>query len=33
MLPKTFPHNQLTDILSYNHYFGWYGGDHGNEAW
>lgn len=34
MLPKTSPHNQLTDILSYNHYFGWYGGEFtGNEAW
>ena len=27
MLPMESPHNQLTDVLCYNHYFGWYGGD------
>ena len=26
MVPLESPHNQLTDILAYNHYFGWYGG-------
>lgn len=25
MLPVDSKHNQVTDILSYNHYFGWYG--------
>lgn len=24
MLPMTSDHNQITDVLSYNHYFGWY---------
>ncbi|OUQ75227.1 glycoside hydrolase family 2 TIM barrel-domain containing protein [Flavonifractor sp. An100] len=27
MLPMESPHNQLTDVLCYNHYFGWYGGN------
>ncbi len=27
MVPLDSPHNQLTDILAYNHYFGWYGGN------
>ncbi|KAA8831156.1 glycoside hydrolase family 2 protein [Bifidobacterium tissieri] len=32
--PKDSEHNQITDILSYNHYFGWYGGHfEDNEAW
>lgn len=32
--PKDSVHNQITDILSYNHYFGWYGGVlEDNEAW
>ena len=32
--PKDSEHNQITDILSYNHYFGWYGGKlEDNEAW
>ena len=26
MLPMDSPHNQLTDVLAYNHYFGWYSG-------
>lgn len=26
MLPMDSEHNQITDLLSYNHYFGWYGG-------
>lgn len=26
MLPMESPQNQLTDVLSYNHYFGWYVG-------
>lgn len=27
-------HNQITDVLSYNHYFGWYGGEiHENADW
>ena len=34
MLPMTSVQNQLTDILSYNHYFGWYGGKlEDNEEW
>lgn len=34
MLPKTSKQNQLTDVLSYNHYFGWYGGDmKDNDVW
>ncbi|NMN00934.1 beta-galactosidase [Bifidobacterium sp. DSM 109958] len=32
--PKDSEHNQITDILSYNHYFGWYGGKlEDNEEW
>ncbi|OZG69223.1 glycoside hydrolase family 2 protein [Bifidobacterium eulemuris] len=32
--PMDSEHNQITDILSYNHYFGWYGGKmEDNEAW
>ena len=32
--PKDSEHNQITDILSYNHYFGWYGGHmEDNEVW
>ncbi|MBW3088757.1 hypothetical protein KIH77_08460 [Bifidobacterium sp. 82T24] len=32
--PKNSEHNRITDILSYNHYFGWYGGHlEDNEAW
>ena len=27
MLEMESEHNQITDILSYNHYFGWYGGE------
>lgn len=27
MLDMESPHNQITDVLSYNHYFGWYAGD------
>lgn len=34
MLPMESPQNQLTDILSYNHYFGWYvGGVEQNGPW
>ena len=34
MLPKTSEQNQMTDILSYNHYFGWYGGKvEDNDGW
>ena len=34
MLPMESPHNQLTDVLCYNHYFGWYTGDvSGNGPW
>ena len=34
MLPMESPHNQLTDVLCYNHYFGWYTGDAGmNGPW
>ena len=34
MTPMNSEHNYITDIVSYNHYFGWYGGDvHENEAW
>jgi len=33
-LPKDSKHNQITDTLSYNHYFGWYGGEFSqNEEW
>lgn len=33
-LPMDDEQNQITDILSYNHYFGWYGGSyHDNEKW
>lgn len=27
MLEMESPHNQVTDVLAYNHYFGWYFGD------
>lgn len=27
MVPNDSPHNDLTDVLSYNHYFGWYSGN------
>ena len=27
MTPMDSEHNFITDVLSYNHYFGWYGGD------
>lgn len=34
MLPKDSEHNQITDTVSYNHYFGWYGGSYTqNEEW
>ncbi|MDO5408708.1 MAG: glycoside hydrolase family 2 TIM barrel-domain containing protein [Eubacteriales bacterium] len=34
MLPMESGHNQVTDVLSYNHYFGWYGGSYTqNEEW
>ena len=34
MLPKEDEQNDITDVLSYNHYFGWYGGDMTmNEKW
>ncbi len=34
MLPKDSKQNQITDVVSYNHYFGWYGGDYTmNEEW
>ncbi len=34
MLPKDSAHNQITDTVSYNHYFGWYGGSYNqNEEW
>ncbi|MDR1531378.1 MAG: beta-galactosidase [Clostridiales bacterium] len=26
LLPEDSPHNQVTDVLGYNHYFGWYVG-------
>ena len=29
MLPIESPHNQITDVLAYNHYFGWYMGNAG----
>lgn len=33
-LPMEDEQNQITDIVSYNHYFGWYGGSyHDNEKW
>lgn len=33
-LPMEDEQNQITDILSYNHYFGWYGGSYqDNEKW
>ena len=32
--PMDSEHNYITDIVSYNHYFGWYGGDvHQNGPW
>ena len=34
MLPMDSDHNQITDILAYNLYFGWYGGQYtDNEVW
>lgn len=34
MVPMESEMNRITDILSYNHYFGWYGGKmEDNEAW
>ncbi len=34
MLPISSEHNFITDVLSYNHYFGWYGGEVSeNGAW
>ena len=27
MTPMNSEHNEITDVVSYNHYFGWYGGD------
>ncbi len=34
MLPMDSVQNDITDILSYNHYFGWYGGElEDNEKW
>jgi len=34
MLPIDSKQNQVTDTLSYNHYFGWYGGEFNqNEKW
>lgn len=34
MLPTDSTHNQITDVMSYNHYFGWYGGDFDqNDQW
>ena len=34
MLPMDSEMNQITDVLSYNHYFGWYGGKmEQNEVW
>lgn len=33
-LPMESEHNQISDVVSYNHYFGWYGGDlEDNEKW
>lgn len=32
--PVDSEHNKITDLVSYNHYFGWYSGElHENEAW
>jgi beta-galactosidase len=34
MLRKDSPMNKIPDVLSYNHYFGWYGGDvEDNPVW
>lgn len=34
MVPMDSKHNQITDVLSYNNYYGWYGGKfEDNEAW
>lgn len=34
MLPMDSPLHGITDVESYNHYFGWYGGDYNeNEKW
>ncbi len=34
MLPQDSEQNEITDIVAYNHYFGWYGGSlHDNEIW
>ena len=33
-LPMENEQNDITDVVSYNHYFGWYGGKlEDNEAW
>ena len=34
LVPKESPLNEITDLVSYNHYFGWYGGAmEQNEVW
>ncbi|MBQ9115785.1 MAG: beta-galactosidase, partial [Clostridia bacterium] len=34
MLPMESPLNGITDVIAYNHYFGWYGGEFSdNERW
>ncbi len=34
MLPTDSPQNEITDLVAYNHYFGWYGGSlTDNEKW
>ena len=34
MVPMDSPMNEITDVVSYNHYFGWYGGKlETNEEW
>ncbi len=34
MLPMESEQNRITDVVAYNHYFGWYGGDmEDNEKW
>ena len=34
MLDTTSPMNKVSDVISYNHYFGWYGGEYtDNEEW
>lgn len=32
MTPMDSEHNFITDVVSYNHYFGWYGGDVGDNG-